>query len=147
MALILAALVMVVVTSGLWIKSRSERRLLDDHSITPEALHDLLESKQDILIFDVRLPLDLLTDSEIIPGAKRLAPQEVIHNPALIPKEKDTVVYCTCPSDETSRSILHRALAMKLLRIKLLKGGLAAWKAKGYPVEPFNQTFQLDHGA
>ena len=28
-------------------------------------------------------------------------------------------------------------------RIKLLKGGLAAWKAKGYPVDPYNEVFHL----
>jgi len=34
---------------------------------------------------------------------------------------------------------------MHFLRIKFLKGGLAAWKAKGYPVEPYNeQPFHLD---
>ena len=48
----------------------------------------------------------------------------------LIPKEKDSVAYCTCPSDKTSRAILHRALAMHFFRVKFLKGGLAAWKAE-----------------
>jgi rhodanese-related sulfurtransferase len=70
----------------------------------------------------------------------------VIDNPSLIPKDKDTVVYCTCPSDETSRSILQRALALSFVRIKFLKGGLEAWKAKGYPVEPYEQPFHLDSG-
>ena len=27
-----------------------------------------------------------------------------------------------------------------------LKGGLAAWKAKGYPVVPYDKTFHLDTG-
>jgi rhodanese-related sulfurtransferase len=94
---------------------------------------------------NVRQPLHLLADSEIIPGATRLAPKEVMENPSLIPKEKDAVVYCTCPSDETARTILHRALALKFFRVKFLKGGLEAWKAKGYPVEPYTKSFQLDH--
>jgi rhodanese-related sulfurtransferase len=38
---------------------------------------------------------------------------------------------------------LHRALAQHFFRIKFLKGGLAAWKAKGYPVEPYNESFHL----
>ena len=144
MVLTLAVSVVILVALGFWIKSRRDRRLLNEHTITPEGLHALLDSKQDVLIFDVRQPLDLLADSEIIPGSTRLAPQEVIENPALIPKEKDSVVYCTCPSDETSRSILHRALALKLFRVKILKGGLAGWKAKGYPVEQYNKPFRLD---
>ncbi len=146
MAGLIAAIIATLVLIGFWIKSRRDRRELKEHSITPEALHTLLTSHQDVLIFDVRQPLDLLAESEIIPGATRLAPKEVIENPSLIPKEKDAVVYCTCPSDETARTILNRALALKFVRVRFLKGGLEAWKAKGYPVEPYNKPFQLDHG-
>jgi rhodanese-related sulfurtransferase len=127
-----------------WIKRTRDRRELAEHSITPEALHDLLTSDREVLVFDVRLPLDLLADSKVIPGAKRIAPREVLKNPSLIPKEKETVVYCTCPSDKTSRTILRKALGMNFSRIKFLKGGLDGWKAKGYPVEPYTQSFHLD---
>lgn len=144
MALILAAAVVVLVALGWWIKSRMNRRFLEEHTITPDGLHALLASRQKVLIYDVRQPLDLLADSEIIPGATRLDPEEVIENPSLIPRESDSVVYCTCPSDKTARMILHKALALKFLRIKFLKGGLAAWKARGYPVEPYNKPFHLD---
>ena len=148
MFLILTLTVICVVVLGLsivvWNKRKKDRREMELHSITPEALHALLASNQGVLLFDVRLPLDLLADSEIIPGATRIAPQEVLENPLLIPKEKDSVVYCTCPSDKTSRIILRRAQAMHFLRIKFLKGGLAGWKAKGYPVERYEKPFHLD---
>ena len=125
------------------IKRTRDRQEMEQHSITPEALHTLLAANQDVLLFDVRQPLDLLARSEIIPSAKRIPPREVLENPSLIPNEKDSIIYCTCPSDKTSRAILHRALAMHFSRIKFLKGGLAAWKAKGYPVEPYNEPFHL----
>jgi rhodanese-related sulfurtransferase len=124
-------------------KRATGQREMEQHSITPEALHALLAANQEVLLFDVRQPLDLLAHTEIIPGAKRIPPKEVLENPALIPKEKDSVVYCTCPSDETSRRILHRAQALHFLRIKFLKGGLEAWKSKGYPVEPYTESFHL----
>lgn len=127
-------------------KRMRERREMERHSITPEALHALLASKQEVLVIDARLPLDLLGDSVIIPGAMRLAPQEVRENPSLLPKEKDLVVYCTCSSDETSRTVLHRALAMGFSRMKFLKGGLEGWRAKGFPVEPYTKPFQLESG-
>jgi rhodanese-related sulfurtransferase len=117
---------------------------MEQHSITPEALHTLLASNHEVLVFDVRQPLDLLADPEIIVGAKRIPPKDLLENPTLIPKEKDSVVYCTCPNDKTSRVISRRALAMHFLRIKFLKGGLAGWKAKGYPVERYEKPFQLD---
>ncbi len=117
---------------------------MEQHSITPEALHTLLDANKEVLLFDVRQPLDLLASYETIPGAKRIPPKDLLENPALIPKEKDSVVYCTCPSDKTSRAVLGRALALHFLRIKFLKGGLEAWKAKGYPVEPYNELIHLD---
>jgi rhodanese-related sulfurtransferase len=88
------------------------------HSITPEELHTLLVANQEVLLFDVRQPLDLLASSEIIPGAKRIPPKAVLEDPSLIPREKDSTVYCTCPSDKTSRAILHRVRAMRFIRIK-----------------------------
>jgi rhodanese-related sulfurtransferase len=130
-----------------WIKRARDRRELERYSITPEALHDLLVSNREVLLFDVRLPLDLLADSEIIPGAKRVAPKEVLENPRLIPQEKEAIVYCTCPSEETSRAVLHKALAMNFSRIKFLKGGLDGWKARGYPVEPYTESFHLETGS
>src|SRR5580700_4994954 len=129
---------------AVWIKRTRDRREFEQHTVTPEALHTLLAANQDVLLFDVRQPLDLLARYEIIPGAKRIPPKEVLQNPSLIPKEKDSIVYCTCPSDKTSRAILHRTHALHFSRIKFLKGGLEAWKAKGYPVEPYNEPFHLD---
>ena len=128
----------------IWIKRTRDRQNLQLHSITPEALHGLLTSKQEVLLFDVRQPLDLLAYSEIIVGATRIPPRELLENPLLIPKDKDSVVYCTCPGDKTSRAVLHRAEAMHFMRVKFLKGGLAAWKAKGYPVERYEKSFHLD---
>lgn len=126
------------------IKRAREKRELELHSIEPEALHDLLATENRVRIFDVRQPLDLLAYSELIPGATRVPPKEVIANPSLIPKEEDAVVYCTCPDDKTSREILQRALSLNFSRLKILRGGLGAWKAKGYPVEPYRDAFRLD---
>src|SRR3954468_3400622 len=135
---------MLGVLAFLWSRRTKDRDDLERHSITAEALHSLLESKQELLIFDVRQPLDLLAYPEIIPSAQRIQPDEVLAKPSLIPKDKDSVVYCTCPSDKTSREVLRRALALRSFRgVKFLKGGLEAWKMKGYPVEPYKESFHL----
>jgi rhodanese-related sulfurtransferase len=142
-AICIAALCLALFV-GSRIKRARERRELDLHSIGPETLHDLLTANEKIRVFDVRQPLDLLAYSELIPGAVRVPPKEVMANPSLIPKEEDAVVYCTCPDDKTSREILRRALNLNFSRLKILKGGLAAWKAKGYPVVPYKDAFRLD---
>jgi rhodanese-related sulfurtransferase len=96
---------------------------------------------------DVRQPLDLLAYPEIIPGAQRIPPNDVLRTPGMIPKDKDAVVYCTCPGDKTSRAVLEKARALQLVRVKFLRGGLAGWKAMGYPVEPYREVFNLYAGA
>jgi rhodanese-related sulfurtransferase len=150
----LALTVLAVIIWGLlgyiWMRRVRERRAFEKLSITPEALHDLIESHHNVLVVDARQPLDLLTDSEIIPGAQRVSPQDALDNPSLIPSDKELVVYCTCPSDKTSRAIAMKAQEMAphvdISRVKFLKGGLSAWKAKGYPVVPYDKTFHLDTG-
>lgn len=138
--LILCAVVLLVVVLA---KRLRDRREMERHNITPEALQALLASKQDVIVIDVRQPLDLLGDSVIIPGAQWLAPDDVRANPSQLPKDRDLIVYCTCPSDKTSRIVLRRALAMGFFRIKFLKGGLDGWRANGYPVEPYKKPFHL----
>jgi rhodanese-related sulfurtransferase len=142
MALILKAISVVAVLLSLpiilWKKrSRDQRQMIEQHGITPEELYSLLGSRQDVALFDVRQPLDLLAHTEIIPGARRIPPAEVLAVPALIPKDKEAIVYCTCGA------ILRRALDMQFFKIKFLIGGLEAWKAKGYPVEPYREVFHL----
>lgn len=126
------------------LKRVGERRELERHAISPEALHTLLEFNRDVLVVDVRQPLDLLGDSVIIPGAKWFVPKAVLDDPSLIPERKNLVVYCTCPGDRNSRAVLDRALAMGFSQISFLRNGLDGWRAKGYPVEPFEKTFRLD---
>jgi rhodanese-related sulfurtransferase len=128
LTLAVVGVVALGISLGVRVKRRRDQHEMEQHSITAEELHTLLASDQEVLLFDVCQPLDLLAYPEMIPKAKRIAPDEVLARPTLIPKERDAVVYCTCPSDKTSR----------------LKGGLAAWKTKGYPVEPYKEVFHLN---
>jgi rhodanese-related sulfurtransferase len=144
LALVVVGVVALGISLVVRVKRRRDQHEMDQHSISAEELHALLTSHQEVLLFDVRQPLDLLAYPEMIPKAQRVAPDEVLARPTLIPKGKDAVVYCTCPSDKTSRTVLRRALALGFFRIKFLKGGLAAWKAKGYPVEPYTEAFHLN---
>jgi len=146
MILAITIICAVVLLAAVLAKRAKDRRELERFSITPKALHALLAANHEVVVVDVRQSLDLLGDSTIIPGARWIAPEEVRANPSLLPKDRDLVVYCTCPSDKTSRTILRRALACGFSRIKFLKGGLDGWKASGLPVEPYKEPFHLDSG-
>ena len=140
LAIAIAITCAIVVT---WVRRRKTQSELDWHSISVEQLQSMMVSGHEVLLFDVRQPLDLLAYPELIPGAKRIPPQDVLDKPSLIPRNEDIVVYCTCPGDKTSRIVLRRALALGYTRIKFLTGGLAAWKTKGYPVEPYRESFRI----
>ena len=96
MLLILGAIIVLFAVLAVLIvwhrRNQRDQREMERHSITPEQLHALLASNQEVLLFDVRQPLDLLAYPEIIPRAKRLPPIEVLEKPSLIPQEKDAVV-------------------------------------------------------
>jgi rhodanese-related sulfurtransferase len=47
-----------------------------------------LASDREVLLFDIRQPLDLLAYPEMIPKAQRVALDEVLAGSTLIPKEK-----------------------------------------------------------
>ncbi|MCU1324326.1 MAG: Rhodanese-related sulfurtransferase [Acidobacteriaceae bacterium] len=134
----------VLVFGFLRLKHLRERREIEAYGIEADALHALLAEGRDVLVLDVRQPLDLLAHSEIIPGARRIPPKEVLEATADIPKDREVVVYCTCASESTSRMILRKAQGMDFTNMRFLKGGLDGWKAKGYAVEPYDQPFHLD---
>jgi rhodanese-related sulfurtransferase len=146
MAVDLTIICVTILVATALVRRIGDRRELERHTITPEELRVLLASNLDVSVVDVRQPLDLLGDSVIIPGAVWFAPRQVLDDPSLLPERRELVVYCTCPNDKSSRAVLHRALAMGFSRIKFLKGGLDGWRAKGYPVEPYEKPFRLDSG-
>ena len=139
-AIVLCLAVVLIVI----MRMRRAKLELEASSISPEALHLLIEDNKKVLIFDIRQPLDLLAYSEIIPGSVRIPPKELLENPALIPQDEDAVVYCTCAGEKTSREVVHHARMLNFMRLKLLRGGLNAWKAMGYPVERYDKPFHLD---
>ena len=135
-----AVIVAVIVKAR---RTRQEREFIEN-SVDAEALHSLLELEPRVLLYDVRQPLDLLAYTEMIPGAKRIPPKEVLANPSLIPANTDVILYCTCEAQKTSLEIVRHAKTLGFRRLKVLRGGLAAWKAKGYPVEIYRESFRLD---
>ena len=105
----MTALLALVLLTAVQVRRWWDTREMEQHSIDPEALRALMLSKETVLVVDVRQPLDLLGESVIIPGAKWVSPEDVRANPAILSKQDDLVVYCTCPSDKTSRVVLRRS--------------------------------------
>jgi len=141
---LIAIVVLCVLILG-WIVARRlwAKRQIEANSIEPEALYELLKAKE-VLLYDVRQPLDFLAHPEIIPGAMRIAPKDIAEETASFSRDQNSVIYCTGAGDDTSQMVLGKARALNFTRVKILRGGLDAWKAKGYPVEEHTDSFQLD---
>lgn len=86
-------------------------------------------------IIDLRHPLDVLTDPEIVPGALRIGPNELKLHRDEIPMDREIVLYCTCPSEETSAKVAMELRRLGVSRVRPLRGGFQGWKDAGYPLE------------
>lgn len=85
-------------------------------------------------IVDLRHPLDYLPDPRVIPGAIRVGPAEIAASSARIPRDRDVVLYCTCPSEETSARVARQLLRLGVHRVRPLRGGFEVWRDLGYPL-------------
>jgi rhodanese-related sulfurtransferase len=141
---IYAALFCGLIVGWVVVRRLRARRELAEKSIEPEALHELLKTNSKVLLFDVRRPLDVLAHPEIIPGAIRVEPEHAAELTVKYSRDQEAVIYCTGADDDTGHMVLGKVRALHFTRVKLLRGGLAAWKATGYPVEAYTESFHLD---
>ncbi|HEY5213369.1 MAG TPA: VTT domain-containing protein, partial [Acidobacteriaceae bacterium] len=86
-------------------------------------------------IIDLRHPLDVMTDPLVLPGALRIGPDELKQRREIIPLDRDIVLYCTCPSEETSAKVALELRRLGIKRVRPLRGGLQAWRDAGYPLD------------
>ncbi len=95
-------------------------------------------------IVDLRHPLDYLPDPRVLPGALRIGPQEIALHADELPRDRDVILYCTCPSEETSAKVAQQLLKLGVHRVRPLRGGFETWRDSGYPlgdyVEPLRPT-------
>ena len=78
-----AAAFCVLIFGLITVRRLRGKREIEAKSIEPEALYELLNAKQ-VLLYDVRQPLDFLAHPEIIPGATRIAPKDIAEQTCLV---------------------------------------------------------------
>lgn len=109
-------------------------RQLFNARITPVQLKQKIDAGEDILILDVRHALDFEADPYIIPGALHLPLESLKQHPD-VPRDREVVLYCTCPNEASSARVAMLLLQHGVMRVRPLAGGLNAWRDHGYPVE------------
>jgi len=116
-------------------RRRSFMKKLIAARLEPEELKRLLDAGESVFIVDLRHPLELVPDPYTLPGALHLSPEALAQRMHEIPRDRDVVLYCTCPSEATAAKMamaLHKA---GVERVRPLRGGYDEWKRRGYPMD------------
>ena len=145
---IFVLLVLGIMASRVW---RNRRFLLQlrESRIEPAELKQMIDvaAEQDTtppFVVDLRHPLDYMPDPRVIPGSVRIGPADLAANSDRIPRDRDVVLYCTCPSEETSARVARQLLRLGVHRVRPLRGGFEGWRDLGYPLVDYAPAAQLE---
>jgi membrane protein DedA with SNARE-associated domain/rhodanese-related sulfurtransferase len=147
-----AALVFVVMVAGFFIwrvvKQRRFVAQVRELRLEPSALMAMIdeacrEAGVYPYIVDLRHPLDYLPDPRVLPGAVRIGPSELARLADQIPRDRDVILYCTCPSEETSAKVALQLHRLGITRVRPLRGGFDGWKQAGYPLLDYVEDSEL----
>ena len=133
-ALLLIALLFAGLLAWRVLQQRIFLREIRMARIFPDELKAQLERGDEVVVVDLRHPLDYLPDPRTLPGALRLTPEKLMRDARLIPQNREVVLFCTCPSEATAA---HTALQLRkagISRVRPLYGGYDEWKKRGYPL-------------
>jgi membrane protein DedA with SNARE-associated domain/rhodanese-related sulfurtransferase len=117
------------------LRRRMLLRQMVESRMEPQDLYAQIQGGEEVYIVDLRHPVEQLTDPFILPGAQRIAPEDLTHRVQEIPLDRDVILYCTCPNEETAAHTAMRLHKLGVERVRPLRGGYQAWKSLGYPME------------
>ncbi|MGP8252929.1 MAG: VTT domain-containing protein [Terracidiphilus sp.] len=117
------------------LRRRMVLRKLALSRLEPEELKRQLEAGEQVYIVDLRHPLELMTDPFTLPGAQHFAPDVLAQRHGEIPRDRDIVLYCTCPSEATAAKTALTLHRLGIERVRPLRGGFDEWKRLGFPMD------------
>jgi len=132
------ALIIVVLTAYITYKYVQRRRVLHELSvarITVDELRQQQEAGGNPLVLDLRAASEIDDDPYLIPGARHTSIDDVVRWQHEIPRDRDIVLYCSCPDEAGSAKIARHLQRSGITRVRPLLGGIEAWRERQYPVE------------
>ena len=130
-------LLLVLLVGYIGIKFWQRQRVLRElrmARITVEELRRKQEAGEQMVIVDLRSHVELTYDPSLINGAVHLTLDEIEKQQDKLPRDREIIVYCDCPNEESSARAARRLQRKGFTRVRPLKGGLDAWRAMNYPV-------------
>jgi rhodanese-related sulfurtransferase len=118
-----------------WWERAKFYRTLRMARIDVSALYDLIQAGARPTIIDVRSPTARALEPRWIPGAIHVPVDAMAQHIADLPKDREIVVYCTCPSEASAARVAKVLINHGFKLVRPLYGGLDAWIAAGYAVE------------
>ena len=120
--------VCLVIGTAIYIRQHRRERQKEKIRISVAELNKSISLHDPLVILDLRHPLDVLAAPQIIPGAIPIKPSELDEHLRDTDRDSEIVLYCTCPNEETSLTVYRQLVQRGFKRVKVLTGGLPAWK-------------------
>jgi membrane protein DedA with SNARE-associated domain/rhodanese-related sulfurtransferase len=98
-------------------------------------LYALQEAGEQPIVVDVRSSTARALQPRWIPGAIHVPVDDVGRHVAELPKDREIVVYCTCPSEASAARVAKVLINHGFKEVRPLYGGLDAWIEAGYAVD------------
>lgn len=131
----LLVLGILVFLAGRVYRNQMSLKKLAAARLDPAELKRQLESGEPVFIVDLRHPLELLPEPFTLPGARHISPESLTTRHHEIPRDRDIVLYCTCPSEATAAKTAMALHKLGIERVRPLLGGYDEWKRLGFPLE------------
>src|ERR1051326_6827785 len=136
------SLILGVVAVYLAYKFWQRQRLLRElrmARITVDELRQKLDADEDLVIVDLRSSAALQEDPLVIRGAIHVSMDEIEKRQYDLPRDRDIIVYCSCPNEVSSAKVALRLQRKGFTRIRPLLGGIDAWREQRHPMEPHSR--------
>lgn len=117
-----------------WWERRRFYKMLRMARISVAELNQLIQEGAQPLIIDVRSPSARALEPRWIPGALHISLPDVDVHLKELPRDRDIILYCTCPSEASAASVAKTLMNHGFKRVRPLHGGLDAWLAAGHAV-------------
>jgi membrane protein DedA with SNARE-associated domain/rhodanese-related sulfurtransferase len=103
--------------------------------LEPEELKRQLDAGEEVFIVDLRHPLEFVPEPFTLPGARHFAPDSLAARHLEIPRDRDIVLFCSCPSEATAAKTAMTLHKLGIERVRPLRGGYHEWKRLGFPMD------------
>src|SRR5690242_4346653 len=131
---LLIGLAALYVAYKYWQRQRLLRELRAAR-ITVAELRQKLDAGENPVILDLRSSAELKLSPLVIRGAIHVEVDQIASRSHEIPRDRDVIVYCSCPNEVTSARFAQMLQRKGFTRIRPLLGGIEAWRQQDYPME------------